>query len=74
MSLQITSTSFQTVFESLRNGNTLELFSIDQSTSVDLGTLELNVGAETVQHAIDQIVWTLTDFMLFGSYLIIVVI
>jgi hypothetical protein len=45
------------------NGNTVNSVTIDQSVAtVDLGTLVLNVGAEAEQRAIDQIVWTLTEF------------
>ena len=34
----------------------------DSVATVDLGEISLNVGAEGEQRAIDQIVWTLTDF------------
>lgn len=45
------------------NGNTVNSVTVDQSrATVDLGTLNLNVGAEAEQRAIDQIVWTLTEF------------
>lgn len=44
-------------------GNTVNSVTVDQSrATVDLGTLNLNVGAESEQRAIDQIVWTLTEF------------
>lgn len=44
-------------------GNTVNSVTVDQSrATVDLGTLDLNVGAESEQRAIDQIVWTLTEF------------
>jgi hypothetical protein len=46
------------------NGNTVNSVTIDQSiATVDLGELSLNVGAEGEQRAIDQIVWTLTEFL-----------
>jgi hypothetical protein len=42
--------------------NTVNSVTIDQAVAiVDLGTLQLNVGAEAEQRAIDQIVWTLTE-------------
>lgn len=45
------------------NGNTVNSVTVDQSAAtVDLGTLKFNVGAEAEQRAIDQIVWTLTEF------------
>ena len=45
------------------NGNTVNSVTVDQArATVDLGTLNLNVGAESEQRAIDQIVWTLTEF------------
>jgi hypothetical protein len=45
------------------NGNMVNSVTVDQSVAtVDLGTLKLNVGAEGEQRAIDQIVWTLTEF------------
>jgi hypothetical protein len=45
------------------NGNMVNSVTVDQSVAtVDLGTLKLNVGAEGEQGAIDQIVWTLTEF------------
>ena len=45
------------------SGNSVNSVTIDQSVAtVDLGTLKLNVGAEGEQRAIDQIVWTLTEF------------
>lgn len=34
----------------------------DSVATVDLGSLTLNIGAEAEQRAIDQIVWTLTEF------------
>jgi hypothetical protein len=44
-------------------GNTVNSVTVDQTrATVDLGTLNLNVGAESEQRAIDQIVWTLTEF------------
>lgn len=44
------------------NGNSVKSISINQAAAtVDLGTLKLNVGAESEQRAIDQIVWTLTE-------------
>lgn len=44
-------------------GNSVNSVTIDQSVAtVDLGTLNLIVGAEGEQRAIDQIVWTLTEF------------
>jgi hypothetical protein len=44
-------------------GNTVNSVTVDQSrATVDLATLNLNVGAEAEQRAIDQIVWTLTEF------------
>ena len=44
-------------------GNTVNSVAVDQSrATVDLGSLDLNVGAEAEQRAIDQIVWTLTEF------------
>jgi hypothetical protein len=46
------------------NSNTVNAVTIDQSiATVDLGELSLNVGAEGEQRAIDQIVWTLTEFV-----------
>jgi hypothetical protein len=45
------------------NGNTVNSVTVDQSVAtIDLGTLKLNVGAESEQRAIDQIVWTLIGF------------
>jgi hypothetical protein len=45
------------------NGNMVNSVTVEQSVAtVDLGTLNLNVGAEAEQRAIDQIVWTLTEF------------
>lgn len=45
-------------------GNTVNSVTVDQSLAiVDLGPLDLNVGAEAEQRAIDQIVWTLTEFV-----------
>jgi hypothetical protein len=45
------------------NSNTVNSVAVDQSVAtIDLGTLQLNVGAEAEQRAIDQIVWTLTEF------------
>jgi hypothetical protein len=45
------------------NGNIVNSVTVEQSVAtVDLGTLNLNVGAEAEQRAIDQIVWTLTEF------------
>lgn len=44
-------------------GNTVNSITVKQSiATVDLGQVTLNVGAEGEQHAIDQIVWTLTEF------------
>ncbi len=44
-------------------GNTVNSVTFNQTrATVDLGTLNLNVGAESEQRAIDQIVWTLTEF------------
>lgn len=43
--------------------NTVNSVSVaDSVATVDLGELSLNVGAESEQRAIDQIVWTLTEF------------
>jgi hypothetical protein len=43
--------------------NTVNSVSVaDSVATVDLGQLSLNVGAEGEQRAIDQIVWTLTEF------------
>lgn len=43
--------------------NTVNSVSVDDSVAtVDLGEISLNVGAEGEQRAIDQIVWTLTEF------------
>jgi hypothetical protein len=45
------------------SGNAVNSIILNQSVAtVDLGTLKLNVGAESEQRAIDQIVWTLTEF------------
>lgn len=45
------------------SGNIVNSVTVNQSVAtIDLGTLNLNVGAEAEQRAIDQIVWTLTDF------------
>ncbi len=45
------------------NGNIVNSVTVEQSVAtVDLGTPKLNVGAEAEQRAIDQIVWTLTEF------------
>lgn len=45
------------------NGNSVNSVTVDQSIAiVDLGEVTLNVGAEGEQRAIDQIVWTLTEF------------
>lgn len=45
------------------NSNTVNSVSIDKSiATVDLGALKLNVGAEAEQSAINQLVWTLTEF------------
>lgn len=44
-------------------GNTVNSVTFDKSVAtVDLGEILLNVGAEGEQRAIDQIVWTLTEF------------
>jgi hypothetical protein len=44
-------------------GNKVNSVTVDQSrATVDLATLNLNVSAESEQRAIDQIVWTLTEF------------
>jgi hypothetical protein len=44
-------------------GNAVTSVTVDQSVAtVDLSSLTLNVGAEAEQRAIDQIVWTLTEF------------
>ena len=44
-------------------GNTVNSVTVEQSiATVDLGEISLNVGAEGEQRAIDQIVWTLTEF------------
>jgi hypothetical protein len=44
-------------------GNTVNSVSVSDSVAtVDLGEISLNVGAEAEQRAIDQIVWTLTEF------------
>jgi hypothetical protein len=44
--------------------NTVNSVKINQSVAtVDLGEISLNVGAEGEQRAIDQIVWTLTEFI-----------
>lgn len=44
-------------------GNSVNSVTVDQSlATVDLGKVTLNVGAEGEQRAIDQIVWTLTEF------------
>ena len=44
--------------------NTVNSVKINQSiATVDLGEISLNVGAEGEQRAIDQIVWTLTEFL-----------
>lgn len=44
-------------------GNTVNSITVEQSiATVDLGEISLNVGAEGEQRAIDQIVWTLTEF------------
>lgn len=46
------------------NGNTVNSVSINGSAAtVDLGTLQLNLGAEGERRAIDQLVWTLTAFI-----------
>lgn len=43
--------------------NSVNFVSIaDSVATVDLGSLTLNVGAEAEQGAIDQLVWTLTEF------------
>jgi hypothetical protein len=43
--------------------NTVNSVIVDKSVAtVDLGKISLNVGAEGEQRAIDQIVWTLTEF------------
>lgn len=45
------------------SGNIVNSVTVNQSVAtIDLGTLNLNVGAEAEQRAIDQIVWTLTEF------------
>jgi hypothetical protein len=44
-------------------GNTVNSVTVDQSrATIDLATLDLNFGSEAEQRAIDQIVWTLTEF------------
>lgn len=44
-------------------GNTVNSVTVDQSVAtIDLGTVTLSVGSEGEQRAIDQIVWTLTEF------------
>lgn len=45
------------------SGNSVNSVTVDQSiATVDLGKISLNVGADGEQRAIDQIVWTLTEF------------
>ncbi len=45
------------------NGNTVNSVTFDNSVAtVDLGEILFNVGAKGEQRAIDQIVWTLTEF------------
>ena len=52
-------------YENLWGGtNTVNSVNItDSVTTVDLGEISLNVGAEGEQRAIDQIVWTLTELV-----------
>jgi len=45
------------------NGNSVNSVKIEESiAAIDLGVISLNVGAEGEQRAIDQILWTLTEF------------
>lgn len=45
------------------NGSSVNSVTIDQSiATVDFGKVSLNVGAEGEQRAIDQVVWTLTEY------------
>lgn len=45
------------------NGNTVNSVTVEASiATVDVGEISLNVGAEGEQRAIDQILWTLTEF------------
>lgn len=44
-------------------GNMVNSLTVNQSVAtVDLGALKLNLGADAEQRAIDQIIWTLTEF------------